>query len=340
MKFLSSILFIITLSITLQANMEEAKAALANENYKKAYSIFSVHANDGDKFAQLRMGLLYYNGNGVKKDKNKSFYWLSQALLQDSPEALKVLKKYFPNKYSLYYKVPKNARIQMLDIKHKLKSEEYIKWYYKNNVNLAEEDLTYFNSKIWFIPKKKLNHSSAINYCKKLKINSFEDFQLASFNNLQNYHYNVHKVSFYWSSSQMNDWGKSYINQYGNALSSYAKNRRSFLCVRNAGYKDSAFFLATILYNEYVKKINKLNIIPNKPTPKDIPKLLKGEFETTQEFNDRKEKIKEKIKEKNQQALASWKKYVTSEKELHMKKLSKVKTNKQNPYLYHQMRIL
>ena len=34
------------------------------------------HADEGDAEAQFRLGMAYYNGNGISKNYSKAYFWL------------------------------------------------------------------------------------------------------------------------------------------------------------------------------------------------------------------------------------------------------------------------
>ncbi len=47
--------------------------------YKKAMDSFLIASNNNDNQAMLVIGIMYANGDGVKKDQNKSFNWFTKA---------------------------------------------------------------------------------------------------------------------------------------------------------------------------------------------------------------------------------------------------------------------
>ncbi|NKB61273.1 MAG: hypothetical protein GKR95_03735 [Gammaproteobacteria bacterium] len=51
----------------------------ANGNYEKAAEIWKTEANAGSVEAQFNMGILYYEGKGVEKDRQKSIFWFRRA---------------------------------------------------------------------------------------------------------------------------------------------------------------------------------------------------------------------------------------------------------------------
>jgi hypothetical protein len=59
--------------------LEDAKAAIQNENYKKAFELLSPLAEEGNAEAQTRLGALYVNGQGVEEDITKGLSWIMKA---------------------------------------------------------------------------------------------------------------------------------------------------------------------------------------------------------------------------------------------------------------------
>ena len=42
---------------------------------------------DGDSEAQYQLGLAYYNGDGIKQNNSKAYYWFQKAIEQGCVEA-------------------------------------------------------------------------------------------------------------------------------------------------------------------------------------------------------------------------------------------------------------
>ncbi len=57
--------------------LQEAKNAYNDGYYDKALTLF--HKISDDKEAAQMIGVIYYNGNGVKQDYNEAFRWISKA---------------------------------------------------------------------------------------------------------------------------------------------------------------------------------------------------------------------------------------------------------------------
>lgn len=47
--------------------------------FKKAFSIFEDLASKGDAVSQYNLGLMYYNGKGVRQDKKIAKEWFGKA---------------------------------------------------------------------------------------------------------------------------------------------------------------------------------------------------------------------------------------------------------------------
>ena len=55
------------------------RAYLSNEDYTKAFGLFSEAANQGDAFAQNALGVMYTNGLGVEKNYEQALAWYRKA---------------------------------------------------------------------------------------------------------------------------------------------------------------------------------------------------------------------------------------------------------------------
>ncbi len=65
---------------TMYANStKDGVIALKKGDYESAMSNFMTAANAGDKVAQQNLGVMYNNGIGVRKDKEKATYWFKMA---------------------------------------------------------------------------------------------------------------------------------------------------------------------------------------------------------------------------------------------------------------------
>jgi TPR repeat protein len=59
--------------------LEDAKAAIQDEHFEKAYRILSPLAEENNAEAQFLLGTLYINGQGVEKDDAKGLLWMMKA---------------------------------------------------------------------------------------------------------------------------------------------------------------------------------------------------------------------------------------------------------------------
>ena len=82
---LSLWLFATTLSFG--ANFQDGVNAIEKGDYKTAFTIFEDLASKGDAKAQFYLGLMYYNGQGVRQDYKKAFEWYEKAANQGIAEA-------------------------------------------------------------------------------------------------------------------------------------------------------------------------------------------------------------------------------------------------------------
>lgn len=80
------------------ANQGDAKAQLklgimyekgqgVKRDYTKALYWFEQSANNKNERAQLKLGVVYKYGRGIKKDYKKALYWLEQSAKQGNSEA-------------------------------------------------------------------------------------------------------------------------------------------------------------------------------------------------------------------------------------------------------------
>jgi hypothetical protein len=67
--------------------LEDAKAAIQNEEYKKAYELLHPLAEENNAEAQYLLGALYVNGQGVEKDGTKGLSWIMKAARQGYDQA-------------------------------------------------------------------------------------------------------------------------------------------------------------------------------------------------------------------------------------------------------------
>lgn len=87
-RILLSLLFCFVFPILSNAGqLEDATAAIGNEDYEKAYELLCPLAEDGNAEAQNKLGLLYINGMGVEEDATKGLSLIMKAASQGHEEA-------------------------------------------------------------------------------------------------------------------------------------------------------------------------------------------------------------------------------------------------------------
>ncbi|MDB9822572.1 sel1 repeat family protein [Deltaproteobacteria bacterium] len=85
---LFSLLLCFVFPIVLNAGqLEDATAAIDNEDYEKAYNLLLPLAEEGNEDAQNTLGVLYVNGQGVEQDTTKGLSLIMKAANQGHEEA-------------------------------------------------------------------------------------------------------------------------------------------------------------------------------------------------------------------------------------------------------------
>jgi uncharacterized protein len=98
-------IFLINPLIAFASNYSKGMRAMKNESYEEAVKLFRVAAENGDKFSQHCLGLMFYKGRGVKQNYAEAFKWLSLAAKQGLSQAkldlavIKYHKKGTPNNH-------------------------------------------------------------------------------------------------------------------------------------------------------------------------------------------------------------------------------------------------
>ena len=86
------ITIIILSSLEVKAQQDKGFKAYNKGNYELAYKEWlRLHRNDENRQAQYNIGLLYRNGQGVKKDNKFAFDWFLRAANQNHPGALRFI---------------------------------------------------------------------------------------------------------------------------------------------------------------------------------------------------------------------------------------------------------
>ncbi len=75
------------LSATAFATTAEGEAAFNQQRYEKAFTLLSPEAEKGDAKAQYLLGKMYYNGEGVMYNPEKTEKWLSASAKQGNADA-------------------------------------------------------------------------------------------------------------------------------------------------------------------------------------------------------------------------------------------------------------
>lgn len=68
--------------------LNDALRAIEAGRHDKAAQILVPLATSGNAFAQYRLGILYYHGQGVVEDENQAIYWWKKAASQGYAEAM------------------------------------------------------------------------------------------------------------------------------------------------------------------------------------------------------------------------------------------------------------
>jgi TPR repeat protein len=117
--------------------------------YKKAMDSFIISSNGQNNQAMFAIGVMYANGDGVKKDKNKSKYWFKKSALNGNINAcnklgnIYALKKDYKKSFKWFEKSAKKGDSQAsynlgyfytggLGVKMDLKKSLY--WYEKSSI--------------------------------------------------------------------------------------------------------------------------------------------------------------------------------------------------------------
>lgn len=66
----------------------DALRAIESGRHKQAVQMLTPLANSGNALAQYRLGMLYYNGQGVGEDEKLAIYWWKKAAAQGNVESM------------------------------------------------------------------------------------------------------------------------------------------------------------------------------------------------------------------------------------------------------------
>jgi TPR repeat protein len=84
---LAAVLLVITVEAVVAGSLEEAKTAYDKGDFRSAERIYSELSNQGDRIAQLQLGLMYDEGHGIPKRPQQAVRWFSVASSQGDPQA-------------------------------------------------------------------------------------------------------------------------------------------------------------------------------------------------------------------------------------------------------------
>lgn len=79
-------LLLLTLPVRAEA-LQDAIAAMQRKDYPTAVRLLEPLARSGQAQAQMRLGLLYYHGHGVRESDAEALRWFERAARQGLPEA-------------------------------------------------------------------------------------------------------------------------------------------------------------------------------------------------------------------------------------------------------------
>ena len=108
--FLVLCMFLLNPLIAFASNYSDGMIAMKNGDHEEAVKLFRVAAENGDKFSQHCLGVILYQGQGVKQNYTEAFKWLNLAAKQGFSQAkldLAIMKYHkigTPNNYIDEYK--------------------------------------------------------------------------------------------------------------------------------------------------------------------------------------------------------------------------------------------
>jgi TPR repeat protein len=87
-------------------DLKEAMGAYSRGDYLRAVQLLLPLAQRGDAEAQTRLGLMYFNGQGVREDDDAAFDWIRRAALQGHARA----QYHLGNLYAFDHGVPREEK--------------------------------------------------------------------------------------------------------------------------------------------------------------------------------------------------------------------------------------
>ena len=82
-----AIAFALTIVGARADGLQDASDAMRRKDYPTAVRLLEPLARQGEPLAQLRLGLLYYHGHGVRESDALALQWFERAARQGLPEA-------------------------------------------------------------------------------------------------------------------------------------------------------------------------------------------------------------------------------------------------------------
>lgn len=84
---LAAVLALVSAGPALADQMEDAAAAYGRGDYATAFRLLRVLAEQGDVGAQVQLGVMYQNGEGVRQNPSEATKWFRIAAEQGDPRA-------------------------------------------------------------------------------------------------------------------------------------------------------------------------------------------------------------------------------------------------------------
>jgi len=94
MRIITACMFLMSSSFA-HADIDAGKEAYFMGEYDKAHNEFSIAANDGDNYAQVKLGFMAENGWGTAKNFSVAKKWYETAAAQNDPEGHIALGKLY-----------------------------------------------------------------------------------------------------------------------------------------------------------------------------------------------------------------------------------------------------
>ncbi len=86
-RLIAALVFSLALLPAWADALQDGVAAVQRKDYPTAYRLLEPLARSGNPLAQLRLGLLYYHGHGVRESDQQALQWFERAARQGLAEA-------------------------------------------------------------------------------------------------------------------------------------------------------------------------------------------------------------------------------------------------------------